>query len=305
MAMVLRRRRYYGRGLGNVPIPGLSSAWSLGDPASNMWGASYYNGSKVMGRVDGGPGGVPYWETQAVLYATPWDQATEDAITAAANANFASPEHAAWQYDQDAAASPEPMRSVLMDPEWKALALSGAQVVWASLSAELQDKIKQVPALYASLTDPNQFASDVAAGMYAAPTTTTTEPARYLQGGVETYGDPVTGAYVPNGTPVPGGYNAAADQAAQIAAQTPSTPTVAFPDQVTVHPSDAMQASNPTSSMLPQGPGPSGPGFDVSPAGSAGGARLAGVGGSAFSNPWLLAAIGLGVVVLASRKRHT
>ena len=301
MAMVLRRRRYgYDgrvRGLGNVPIPGLSSAWSLGDPASNMWGASYYNGSKVMGRVDGGPGGVPYWETQAELYATPWDQATEDAITAAANANFASPEHAAWQYDQDAAASPEPMRSVLMDPEWKALALSGAQIVWTSLSAGLQDKIKQVPALYASLTDPTKFAADVAAGQYAAPVTTSTEPARYLQGGVEVYAD---------GTPVPGGYNAAADQAAQIAAaQPPSTPTVAFPDQVAVHPSDAMQSSNPTSSMLPQGPGPSGPGFDVSPAGSAGGAQLAGVGGSAFSNPWLLAAIGLGVVVLASRKRHT
>lgn len=304
MAMVLRRRRYGGGGgLGNVPIPGLSSAWSLGDPASNMWGASYYNGSKVMGRVDGGPGGVPYWETQAVLYATPWDQATEDAITAAANANFASPEHAAWQYDQDAAASPEPMRSVLMDPEWKALALSGQPVVYSSLSAELQSKIQAVPLLYAQLIgDMDKFNQLAAAQPAPAPST---EPARYLQGGVETYGDPVTGAYVPNGTPVPGGYNAAADQAAQIAAQTPSTPTVAFPDQVTVHPSDAMQASNPTSSMLPQGPGPSGPGFDVSPAGSAGGARLAGVGGSTFSNPWLLAAIGLGVVVLASRKRHT
>lgn len=296
MAMVLRRRRFTG--LGNVPIAGLSSAWSLGDPASNMWGASYYNGSKVMGKVDNGPGGLTYWETQAQLYATPWDQATEDAINAAANANFASPEHASWQYDQDAAASPMPMRAVLQDPEWKAIAMAGGQVNWNSLSAELQDKIKQVPVLYASLTDPAQFVTDVQAGKYDAPVSTApTEPARYLIGGVEQYAD---------GTPVPGGYNAATDQAAQLAAaQPPSTPTVAFPDQVAVHPSDAMQAANPTSSMLPQGPGPSGPGFDVSPAGSGGGAQLAGVGGSAFSNPWLLAAIGLGVVVLASRKRHT
>ena len=295
MAMVLRRRRFLS-GLGNVPIPGLPSAWSLGDPASSMWGASYYNGSKVMGRVDGGPGGVPYWETEAQLYATPWDQATEDAITAAANANFASPEHASWQYDQDAAASPMPMRAVLQDPEWKAIAMSGGTVNWNSLSAELQDKIKQVPALYASLTDPNQFATDVAAGKYDAPVSTApTEPARYIQNGVEVYAD---------GTPVPGGYNAAADKAAQLAAaQPPSTPNVAFPDQVAVHPSDAMQASNPTSSMLPQGPGPSGPGFDVSAAGSAGGAQLAGVGGSLFSNPWLLAAVAVGLVAVARKKR--
>jgi hypothetical protein len=257
-----------------------------------MWGASYYDGSKVMGKISNPNSPTGYsWETQATLYAADWDQATEDAITAAANANFASPEHAAYAYDQAAAAAPEPMRSVLMDPEWKAIALAGGQVVYDSLSAELQDKIKQVPALYASLTDPTQFSADVAAGMYAQPVTASTEPARYLQNGVEVYAD---------GTPVPGGYNAAADQAAQIAAQTPSTPTVAFSDQVTVHPSDAMQDANPTVSMAPS----AGPGFDVSGAGSAGGAQLAPSGGSLLSNPWLLGAVALGLVAVASRKRR-
>jgi hypothetical protein len=193
----------FGRtGLGNVPIPGLGPEWSLGDPASDLWGASYYNGSKIMGTVANGPGGKPYWETLDVLYAAPWDQATEDAITAAANANFASPAHAAYAYDQMVAATTNPdMRAVLLNDEWRTHALAGDTVSWDMLSPTLQDLIKKVPNLYYSLTGQTDL-------MTAAPAPApSTEPARYLINGVEQYAD---------GTPVQGGYNALLDVYRQL-----------------------------------------------------------------------------------------
>ncbi len=198
-------RRGAGRvfGLGNIPIPGLSAAWSLGDPQSDLWGASYYNGSKVQGKVTNPASPTGYsWETESTLYAADWDQATEDAISAAANANYAIYER--WKAIQTA--SPE-MRAILTDPEWISYEDSGKPIVWENLSAELQEKIKAVPNLYTQFTDPAKFAAQVAA---APPPPASTEPARYLQNGLETYAD---------GTPVPGGSNALLDVIRQREAQ--------------------------------------------------------------------------------------
>lgn len=345
MAMVTRRRRFgvagspsgWRAGLGNVPIAGLDSAWSLGDPASDMWGASFYDGSKVMGKVSNpnSPSGFS-WETQATLYAAPWDQATEDKITAAANANFASPEHTAYEYDKAAAASPEPMHSVLIDPEWRAIALQGGTVHWDSLSAELQDKIKAVPLLYAQLTG-DQATFDKLAAAQPAPTAPS-GPARYLQGGLETYAD---------GTPVPGGYNALTDlyrqlgttpgtytpQAAALIAQNPALLGTLTPAQQSAYKSGeaattAAASTNtaPTTDVpsVPMGGGgnagstvaavvaqtlaaanpehaglpmaPTGPAMDVFGTQPA---QASIVPTSLFSNPWLLAGVAvLGIVAL-------
>jgi hypothetical protein len=296
MAMVGRRRRF---GLGNVPIPGLSSQWSLGDPQSEMWGASYFNGSKVIGViVDATSPSGKLYETADGQH-TPWSQDTENAISAAANAAYGT--YQRWEAIQTA--TPE-MRAVLTDPEWIAHEDAGTALAWADVSPTLQAKIKAVPALYAQFTDAEQFSIDVAAGKYAAPAPAPSGPATYLVNGVEVYAD---------GTPVPGGYNADADRARQLAeaqatASTGGAATLAnaTPTMTSNEGSQGVVAANPSSSGLPVF-APSGPAFDIGSGGaSPSPTQLASGGGllsSLTGNPLLLAGLVAAVAVIISRKR--
>lgn len=153
----------------------LPPGFTMGDPTSNMWGAAYYNGKKIIG----GPGssftgsGAQVYDLEDSTEA-PWTQATGDAIQAAANAAYGVYN----AINGIRTASPE-MFAILTDPEWIALEGSGQPIDFNSLSAELQTKIKAVPNLY------NSLIGNLSALTPAPPPPAPTGPARYLVGGIE------------------------------------------------------------------------------------------------------------------------
>ena len=172
----------------------LPAGFTMGDPTADQWGASYYNGQKSIGTSATGPDGQPhYWVGDVGNYG-PIQTATIDAaIQDAANAAYA-----VYSYVQELRTATPAMFAILSDPEW--IALQGTNISWSSLSAELQDKIKQVPLLYAQFTDQAAYDAMQAANPYTQPQPT--GPARYLIAGIEFY-DNGTVVSV-NGTPVSG-----------------------------------------------------------------------------------------------------
>lgn len=171
----------------------LPAGFTMGDPTSDLWGASYYNNVKVIGTSATGPDGKPHYELADSSLGPVETSDVDAAIQAAANAAYA-----VYSYVQELRTATPAMFAILSDPEW--IALQGQNIVWGNLSVELQDKIKQVPTLYDQLTNFEKFQADVAAQPYTQPQPT--GPARYLIAGIEFYD---TGAVVSvNGTPVSG-----------------------------------------------------------------------------------------------------
>lgn len=177
----------------------LPAGFTMGDPTSDMWGASYYNGQKIIGTSATGPDGQPhYWVGDVGNYGPVQTAAIDQAIQDAANAAYG-----VFSYINELrTASPE-MFAVLSDPEW--IALQGQNVDWNTLSSELQAKIQAVPLLYEQFTNQAQFQADVqayqeqqAAAAAAAPP----QPARYLVAGIEFLDDGTVISI--NGTPVTG-----------------------------------------------------------------------------------------------------
>lgn len=129
----------------------LPSGFTMGDPTSDLWGATYYQGRKVIEVGQAGPGGQLYYGLEDGSLGPVVSDAINQAITNAANAAYA-----VYNYINGLRTSTNPqMVAVLSDPEW--IALQGKQVIWSALSPELQAKIKLVPNLYNALTagDPN------------------------------------------------------------------------------------------------------------------------------------------------------
>lgn len=165
----------------------LPSGFTMG--TGDMYGASYYNGSKVIGVVDG-PNGKQY-ETADGHY-IPYSDATQQAIEAAANAGLPA------YNDQK-----------LLDAEKANPNLGGyygALRTWAGQTGMTVDPMTGLPTGGFDMASAPQAVQDAyknfTGNPLPEPATPDPGPARYLTGGVEHYAD---------GSPVPGGYNAGAD----------------------------------------------------------------------------------------------
>lgn len=297
----------------------LPAGFTMGDPTSDQWGASYYNGVKVIGS-----GPTYKGDGTTVFYLAdnseaPWSQATMDAIQAAANAAYG-----VYSYIAEIRTASPAMAAVLMDPEWIALQ-GGPPIDYNSLSAELQDKIKAVPNLYNTLI--GNFAAVTPAPAPVAPS----GPQRYVVGGIE-FLDNGTVISV-NGTPVSGqtltqaqmnallstGKLPAGDTSATATATTApvTSDTVSvIPGSVAAQPppppppsAQTMDGTNPDVSMGPSAGGgtsgggltmPMGPATDVGGGGTVPAATASMFGGV---SPMALAGVAvLGFLVLSRKK---
>lgn len=283
----------------------LPAGFTMGDPTSDQWGASYYNGQKIIGTSATGPDGQPhYWVGDVGNYGPVETSAIDDAIQAAANAAYA-----VYSYVQELRTATPAMFAILSDPEW--ISLQGQNIVWGNLSAELQDKIKQVPILYDQLTNFDKFQQDVAAQPYTQPQPT--GPARYLIAGIEFLEDGTVISV--NGTPVSGQTltQAEIDALLKTSALPPGDAGPVVPAQApapastgTVVPTDVPQISPAASangaafeqansgSAMPavQRPAPTGSASDLTPSTGAAPILTAG-GGSNLLLYGALAAVGL------------
>lgn len=149
----------------------LPPGFTMGDPTSALWGASYYNGHKVIEVGQVGPGGQSYYGLDDGSLGPVVSDATNQAIQNAANAAYG-----VYSYIYGLRSSTNPdMVAVLSDPEW--IGLQGQNIVWGNLSAQLQAKIAKVPNLYNQLT----------AGLNLAPETPSPPPAPSAPSGPATY----------------------------------------------------------------------------------------------------------------------
>jgi hypothetical protein len=168
----------------------LPSGFTMGDPTSAQWGASYYGGKKIIGSGPSYTGSGVVWFLEDNSEGPAYSDATMQLIQDAANAAYA-----VYQPIEAIRTASPAMYAILTDPEWIALEGTGS-IDWDSLSAGLQSKIKQVPELY------NTLIGNLAALTPYVPPPAPSGPARYLIGGVEFLSDGTVISY--NGTPVTG-----------------------------------------------------------------------------------------------------
>ena len=149
----------------------LPAGFTMGDPTSDMWGASYYNGKKVISTFP------PYYGLEDGSNGPAVSDAINQAIENAANAAYA-----VYNYIYGLRGSTNPaMVAVLSDPEW--INLQGKTIDWNSLSTELQNKIKAVPNLYNQLTAGLNLATETPPPP-PPPPSAPTGPAMYLVAGI-------------------------------------------------------------------------------------------------------------------------
>jgi hypothetical protein len=234
-----------GSSTGAIPLP---SGFTMGDPNSALYGASYYNGQKIIGNSGG------YWILADGSQGPAYDPAVEDAITQNANAAYlGTVGNPGYAYESiidpaNTYTSPE-VRTLLQDPEWAALQGAGP-IYFDQLSPELQLKIKAIPNLYNSLIGNFGALSASVAGSSGVPT----QPARYLVDGLTV---DASGAPLPYDSPYY--YNALADsmlqrQAAGISPEALSQNQLDMiaknPALVTSLPPDFLKAITPTVTSL-------------------------------------------------------
>jgi len=169
----------------------LPAGFTMGDPTSDLWGASYYNGKKIIGSGPSYTGTGPnVWFLEDNSEGPAYSDTTMQLIQAAANAAYG-----VYSYIEEIRTASPAMAAVLTDPEWIALQ-GGGPIDFTTLSSELQTKIKAVPDLY------NTLIGNFAAVTPYVPPPAPSGPARYLVGGIEFLEDGTVISV--NGTPVSG-----------------------------------------------------------------------------------------------------
>lgn len=224
----------------------LPAGFTLGDPTSDLWGAGYFNGHKIIEVGQAGPGGQLYYGLDDGTLGPVVSDAINQAITNAANAAYA-----VYNYIEGLRTSNNPaMVAVLSDPEW--IATQGQPVVWANLSQELQDKIKLVPNLYNALTGGSEPAPP------PPPPSTPTGPAMYLVAG---YLFDANGVVYDQQTHQPSGHTFTPDEVHSLltTGQLPAGSTTPGPSPAPPAPPSTMTLAPPIPSSPTSVPGPPAP----------------------------------------------
>jgi len=138
----------------------LPAGVTLGAAGSDLWGAAYYEGQKIAGVVNG-----QFYLADGTLAGSATD-ADWQAIADAENAQFATQAHQDFAYQEqiDSPTTSPEVRTLLQNPEWKALQGTGP-INWNTLSDSLKSQIQAIPNLYNSLI----------AGAWTPATDTTTQ----------------------------------------------------------------------------------------------------------------------------------